>query len=191
MTDKTYAIQTTLVTGANSGLGFEAAAQLAEAGFGRVILACRTLEKAEIARDLLVQRVGSDPFETLAVDVSSIRSSEEASAELIRRNVAIDALLLNAGLVAGKEMQKKMALEVGLPPTRSSVYTEEEVVAKYRWYPTQLKALEASKVRPRLPEWLEMDVKIGTYLNLALVGDMTPEEALNALNDEIADILGQ
>ena len=41
---------TALVTGANSGLGFEAAAQLAEAGYGRVILACRTLEKAETAR---------------------------------------------------------------------------------------------------------------------------------------------
>ena len=39
-----------LVTGANSGLGFEAAAQLAEQGYGRVILACRTLEKAEKAR---------------------------------------------------------------------------------------------------------------------------------------------
>ena len=76
-------------------------------------------------------------------------------------------------------------------PTRSSVYTDSEVVAKYRWYPIQLKALEASKVRPRLPEWLEMDVKIGTYLNLALVGDRTPEEALNELNAEIADILGK
>jgi multiple sugar transport system substrate-binding protein len=104
-----------------------------------------------------------------------------------RKDAALDFL----NFVTSKEMQKKMALEVGLPPTRSSVYTDQEVVAKYRWYPTQLKALETSKVRPRLPEWLEMDVKIGTYLNLALVGDMTPEEALNALNDEIAEILGQ
>lgn len=36
-----------LVPGANSRLGFEAAAQLAEDGWGRVILACRTIEKAE------------------------------------------------------------------------------------------------------------------------------------------------
>lgn len=104
-----------------------------------------------------------------------------------RKDAALDFL----NFATSKEMQKKMALDVGLPPTRSSVYTEPEVVAKYRWYPTQLKALEASKVRPRLPEWLEMDVKIGTYVNLALIGDMTPEEALNALNDEIVDLLGQ
>jgi len=104
-----------------------------------------------------------------------------------RKDVALDFLRF----VTSKEMQKKMALEVGLPPTRASVYTDSEVVAKYRWYPTQLKALEASKVRPRLPEWLEMDGKIGTYLNLALVGDRTPEEALNELNAEIAEILGK
>jgi len=93
--------------------------------------------------------------------------------------------------VTSAEMQKKLALEIGLPPTRASVYTDEEVVAKYRWYPTQLQALEASKVRPRIPEWLEIDVKMGAYLNLALVGDRTPEEALNELNAEIVDILGQ
>ncbi len=32
--------KTTLVTGANSGIGFEAAALLAEAGWGKVTLAC-------------------------------------------------------------------------------------------------------------------------------------------------------
>ncbi len=104
-----------------------------------------------------------------------------------RKDVAYDFLKF----VTSQEMQKRLALEIGQPPTRASVYTDPEVVAKYRWYPTQLKALEASKVRPRLPEWLEIDVKMGTYLNLALVGDRTPEEALNELQDEIVEILGQ
>lgn len=93
--------------------------------------------------------------------------------------------------VTSQEVQKKMALEVGLPPTRTSVYVDPQVVEKYRWYPAQLEALKASKVRPRIPEWPEIDVKMGTYLNLALIGDRTPEEALNELNDEIVDILGQ
>jgi len=106
MTD--FANKTALVTGANSGLGFEAAAQLAEAGFGRIILACRTLEKAEGARQALAERVGSDPFETVAVDVASIESSEAAVAELISRGGPIDALLLNAGMVSGDEMQKSV-----------------------------------------------------------------------------------
>jgi len=100
--------KTALVTGANSGLGFEAAAQLAEAGYGRVILACRTLEKAERARAQLVERIGSDPFETLAVDVSSVESARLASDELARRGTAIDAVLLNAGMVAGDAMGKSV-----------------------------------------------------------------------------------
>ena len=57
--------KTALVTGANSGIGFEAAAQLAEVGYSKVILATRTLEKGEIAKSQLIERVGKDIFELL------------------------------------------------------------------------------------------------------------------------------
>ncbi|MEM7124712.1 MAG: SDR family NAD(P)-dependent oxidoreductase [Chloroflexota bacterium] len=97
-----------LVTGANSGLGFEAAAQLAEAGYSCIILACRTREKAEAAQRALTARVGSAPFEILAVDVSSIESARSACDELLRRGHPIDALLLNAGMASGKEMEKSL-----------------------------------------------------------------------------------
>ncbi|MBW2405489.1 MAG: SDR family NAD(P)-dependent oxidoreductase, partial [Deltaproteobacteria bacterium] len=94
-----FSNKTALVTGANSGLGFEAAAQLAEAGYSRVILACRTLDKAEAAKQALAERVGIDPFETLEVDVSSVESANAAGDELIRRGHSIDTLLLNAGMI--------------------------------------------------------------------------------------------
>jgi NAD(P)-dependent dehydrogenase (short-subunit alcohol dehydrogenase family) len=105
---KQFEGKSALVTGANSGLGFEAAAQLAEAGYSRVILACRTVEKAQTARQALAERVGSDPFETVAIDVSSIESANAASDELIGRGQSIDALLLNAGMVSGETMQKSV-----------------------------------------------------------------------------------
>jgi NAD(P)-dependent dehydrogenase (short-subunit alcohol dehydrogenase family) len=108
-----FANKTALVTGANSGLGFEAAAQLAEAGYGRVILACRSHDKAEAAKRALAERVGSDPFETVEVDVSSIESAQAASDELLRRGDPIDTLLLNAGMVSGEAMKKSVdGLEV-------------------------------------------------------------------------------
>ena len=106
-----------LVTGANSGLGFEAAGQLAEAGYGRVILACRSLEKAEGARKQLIERVGSDPFETLVVDVSSIASATAAASDLVTRGESLDAVLLNAGMSPGDEMTKS---DDGLELTFSS-----------------------------------------------------------------------
>lgn len=105
-TNGSFETKTALVTGANSGLGFEAAGQLAEAGYGRVILACRTARKADDARSRLIARVGSDPFETLEVDVSSIASARAASDELAARAQPIDALLLNAGVVPGDDMGK-------------------------------------------------------------------------------------
>lgn len=108
MSTSQFKNKTALVTGANSGLGFEAVAQLAEAGYGRVILACRTLEKGAQAKRELAERVGTDQFETLAVDVASIDSAKAASAELIKRGHKIDALLLNAGLVSGKELRKSI-----------------------------------------------------------------------------------
>ena len=103
-----FGAMSVLVTGANSGLGYEAAAQLAEAGFGRVVLACRTLDKARAAQDQLSQRVGSDPFEPLAVDVSSVESARAASDALIARAEPIDALLLNAGVVPGDTLGRSV-----------------------------------------------------------------------------------
>ncbi|MEM7322171.1 MAG: SDR family NAD(P)-dependent oxidoreductase [Actinomycetota bacterium] len=87
------------MTGANSGLGFEAARQLAELGYGAVVLACRSQEKADAARRELVEQTGVDPFATLVVDVAEIQSSQAAAAELVARGVAFDAVLLNAGMV--------------------------------------------------------------------------------------------
>ncbi len=92
-----YSNKTALVTGANSGLGFEAAAQLAEAGWGRVILACRTQDKAEAARVRLVERTGKDPFSGLAVDTSEVGSANAACDQLQESNERVDFLLLNAG----------------------------------------------------------------------------------------------
>ncbi len=94
----THEDHTALVTGANAGLGFDAAAQLAERGYGRVILACRTIEKAETARQQLVERVGKDVFEVLAIDVADLDVSKAAAETLIGQERTIDLLVLNAGL---------------------------------------------------------------------------------------------
>jgi NAD(P)-dependent dehydrogenase (short-subunit alcohol dehydrogenase family) len=95
--------KTALVTGANSGIGFEAAALLAEDGFSTVILACRTVGKAETAKSQLVERVGKDVFEVLAVDVSEPQSANKASDVLKERKSKIDLLILNAGMSTGTE----------------------------------------------------------------------------------------
>ncbi len=98
--------KTVLITGANSGLGFEAAAQLANLGWSRVILACRTLDKAQAARAQLKERTGVDPFEELEVDVSDNAGVSRAVQTLSERGGQVDFLVLNAGLVSGAETKR-------------------------------------------------------------------------------------
>jgi len=100
---------TALVTGANSGIGFETAYQLEAAGYKKVILGCRTLEKGETARKLLIEKGSKDVFETIAVDVSEPKSALFASDELISKGYKIDLLILNAGMSSGNIITKNSA----------------------------------------------------------------------------------
>ncbi|MDH3308296.1 MAG: SDR family NAD(P)-dependent oxidoreductase [Acidimicrobiia bacterium] len=97
---------TALVTGANSGLGLEVSAQLAERGFGRVIITARTDEKASAARDHLTNRTGKDVFETLALDNGHLDTVESAVAVLAERGGQLDLLILNAGMAPTQELMR-------------------------------------------------------------------------------------
>ena len=110
----THEHHTALVTGANAGLGFDAAAQLAERGYWRVILACRTVEKAEAARQQLVERVGDDLFDVLAIDVADLEASKGAATTLIEQGRTIDLLVLNAGLASQKLERTAQGFEITL-----------------------------------------------------------------------------
>jgi hypothetical protein len=76
-----------LVTGASSGLGLAASAQLANAGYGSIAVAARTADKAARAGDELVARTRRDVFETIAADVSvteeSVRAAGTSSPSLL------------------------------------------------------------------------------------------------------------
>ena len=87
--------------------------------------------------------------------------------------------------MTSKENQKRLALDLGLPPTRATVYTDPTVMAKYRWYPAQLAALEKGQARPRIKDWNKVEAVMGDYLQLALVGQMAPEKALELMAADI------
>ncbi len=92
--------------------------------------------------------------------------------------------------VTSAEVQKLLTLQVGHAPTRKSVLTDPEVVAKYRWFPNQLAALEAAVPRPRVLVWSEIEGILGEYLQLALIGELSPEEAIGEATQRIAEVLG-
>jgi len=101
------------------------------------------------------------------------------------KDAALDFILF----VLSKDMQKKLILEAGVPPTRASIYMDKDVIAKYPWYPTQLDALKHARARPRLPQWSKIEDILANYIHQALTGTLSPEEALKKAQDEIAAVL--
>ncbi len=88
---------TSLVTGANTGIGFEIAKGLARTG-AQVVLACRDRIKAEAALDTIVKETRNPGVELLIVDLASQRSIRAAAQEFSERHSTLDVLVNNAGV---------------------------------------------------------------------------------------------
>jgi len=93
-----------LITGANAGVGKEAARQLAlKKETEKIYLACRNPEKAEAAKAELEKSTNRKIFEILIMDVSNVESVRAAVSNL---KEPVDALIMNAGGLAGKTPMK-------------------------------------------------------------------------------------
>ena len=91
--------RTALVTGANSGLGFHTALELARKG-ARVLMACRDPQRAQAALDRLRGQVPGAAAELVALDLASLASVESAAADVAGRTSSLDVLVCNAGVMA-------------------------------------------------------------------------------------------
>jgi len=90
---------TSVVTGANTGLGKETARALAARG-DRVIFACRSEEKGREAMDDVAATTGSDQLEFLALDLADLDQVRAAADVLIDRGDPIHLVVANAGVAA-------------------------------------------------------------------------------------------
>lgn len=89
--------RTVLVTGANTGIGFEAARVLAGRG-ARVLLGCRSAQKAAAARDRIHGLHPKADLEVLQLDLGSLASVRNAAAQAARE-ARLDLLINNAGIM--------------------------------------------------------------------------------------------
>lgn len=88
-----------LITGANIGIGFHAALELARAGCA-VILACRDRVKADAARARILTAVPSAQIEVAILDLASLDSVRTAAASFLASGRSLDLLINNAGVMA-------------------------------------------------------------------------------------------
>jgi NAD(P)-dependent dehydrogenase (short-subunit alcohol dehydrogenase family) len=95
-------MKTVLITGANKGIGFETAKQLAELNYF-VYLGCRDVKHGKDAIQRL-NELGLVNVEAITIDVSDINNVKRARKELEMKTSSLDVLINNAGIV-GDEPQ--------------------------------------------------------------------------------------
>jgi NAD(P)-dependent dehydrogenase (short-subunit alcohol dehydrogenase family) len=88
-----------IVTGANSGLGFQTARQLARHG-ARVILACRDLNKGTEAARQIQELAPGATLEVAELDLASLASVRRFAADFAGGHDGLDILVNNAGVMA-------------------------------------------------------------------------------------------
>ena len=88
----------TIVTGANIGLGFEAAKALADKN-ATVIMACRNQQKGDEAAKAISYENSDAKLDVMKLDLSNLKSVKEFSDNFTQKYDRLDLLINNAGVM--------------------------------------------------------------------------------------------
>lgn len=111
--DPALASQTFIVTGANTGLGYETCLHLARIGVGKLILAVRTVSKGEEAKQKILDAIAANRWRTdkqttpiemdvWQLDMDSLPSIKTFAGRCTTELDRIDGVLANAGIMTTK-----------------------------------------------------------------------------------------
>jgi len=90
--------KTIIVTGANTGLGFESVKAFARNG-ANVVMACLSLEKGETARKQLVRINPSSIIQVIRLDLADLNSIRDFAVTFKQSHAHLDVLLNNAAVI--------------------------------------------------------------------------------------------
>src|SRR5882757_5230997 len=103
--------RTAVITGANTGLGYETATALAAKG-AHVVLAVRNLEKGKEAARRIEQATPDAQVQLQELDLTSLESIRGAADELRSKHDNIDLLINNAGVMFTPKSTTKDGFEL-------------------------------------------------------------------------------
>ncbi|MEO3758732.1 SDR family NAD(P)-dependent oxidoreductase [Mycobacterium sp. B14F4] len=103
--------RTAVITGANTGLGYQTAAALAAKG-ARVVLAVRNLDKGKDAARRIEQATPGAQVELQELDLTSLDSVRTAAEQLNANHQAVDLLINNAGVMFTPKSTTKDGFEL-------------------------------------------------------------------------------
>jgi NAD(P)-dependent dehydrogenase (short-subunit alcohol dehydrogenase family) len=200
-----------IVTGSNTGLGFEASQHLLRLGVGKLIMAVRSLDKGEKARHELLQLTKRAPesVEVWHLDMARYESVKLFAARAIAELPTIDVVLANAGLATSDEFsiaednERTITVNVIstfllffllLPKLQKSLYPGKFVIpnsATHYWAPIKelIPDERASKIFPRLnsPEKSIMESRY--YVSKLIVLYITREIAARLSASEKSSVI--
>jgi NAD(P)-dependent dehydrogenase (short-subunit alcohol dehydrogenase family) len=103
--------RTAIVTGANTGIGLETARMLALKG-ADVVLACRSVEKAEAAATRIRDEKPKGRVSVAALDLSDLESVKSFAESFAKAHARLDLLVLNAGVMVPPLSRTKQGFEL-------------------------------------------------------------------------------
>lgn len=128
--------KTIVITGANQGIGKEAAIALGARG-AQLVLVCRNEQKARAAIGD-IERAGAKKVELVVADLSSQRDVRRAAREILAKHARIDVLLNNAGVFVPKRAATVDGVETTLATNHLAYFLLTNLL---------LDALKAGKAR--------------------------------------------
>ena len=110
MAQETMNGKTCVVTGANSGMGFVVARELARMG-AKVVLVCRNQSKGNLARNEISSATGNESVELMTADLASLDTVRKFASDFKQNHQKLHVLVNNAGLILGKRTLTSDGLE--------------------------------------------------------------------------------
>lgn len=99
-----------VITGANSGIGFETTKALAQKG-AYLVMVCRNEDKAEAARAQIIEETSNPGIEIVLCDFAIQAEIRKAAKEIKERYEKIDVLINNHGFLASEKEETVDGLE--------------------------------------------------------------------------------
>lgn len=112
-----------VITGGNSGIGFQAAMQIAAKGYG-VTLICRNKAAAQNACTKIILNTGNKNIDFIIADLSEMSAVRNAAAKYLETHSTLDVLINNAAdfdlsvktpVMTSDGMEKQFAANVAAP----------------------------------------------------------------------------
>ena len=100
-----------IITGANNGIGYETTLAMANHGF-KVIMACRSLAKAEKAKSDILEKLPNADLDILELDLSDLESVKAFAKNFKNNYSKLDVLINNAGILVYSGKKNKEGVEL-------------------------------------------------------------------------------